>query len=76
MGYHNQNYAILSATLIPGFVATAVVLMTAKLFFVATIKSIGKARNHGNEVISECYHICAFCIAERERAIHFCHFTA
>lgn len=66
MGYHNQNYAILSATLIPGFVATVVVLMTAKLFFVATIKSIGKARNHGNEVISECYHICAFCIAERE----------
>ena len=66
IGYHNQNYATLSATLIPGFVATVVVLMTAKLFFVATIKNIGKTRNHGNELVSECYHICAFCIAERE----------
>ena len=65
--YHSQNYVILNATLFPGFVATAVVLMTAKLFFVAIIKNIGIARNHENEVLPECYHISAFCIADREQ---------
>ena len=42
-------------------------VVTAKLFFVAIIKNIGIARNHENEVLPECYHISAFCIADREQ---------